>query len=91
MREHNAQQAVGLRALFTAFLIVSLCAAGGGSGIVLARRIAVENRRWLSDGEFAERVLRKDRQEDSSKSGVVVRFAQMVMEPQRQIDHLRAI
>jgi hypothetical protein len=30
-----------------------------------------------------ERVLRKDRQEDSSKSGVVVRFAQMVMEPQR--------
>jgi chromate transporter len=54
MREHNAQQAVGLRALFTVFLIVSLCSAGGGSGIVLARRIAVENRRWLSDGEFAD-------------------------------------
>ena len=54
MREHNAQQGVGLGALFTAFLIVSLCAVGGGSGIVLARRTTVENRRWLSDGEFAD-------------------------------------
>src|SRR6201987_4750291 len=54
MREHNALQAVGLGALFTAFLIVSLCAVGGGSGIVLARRMAVENRRWISDREFAD-------------------------------------
>ena len=54
MPEHNAGQAVGLGALFTGFLIVSLCSAGGGSGIVLARRMAVENRRWISDGEFAD-------------------------------------
>lgn len=44
----------------------------------------------LSSGLGELIVLRKDRQEDSSKSGVVVRLAQMVMEPQRQIDHLRA-
>ena len=37
------------------------------------------------------RVLRKDRQEDGSKSGVVFRVVQMVVEPQRQIDHLRAL
>jgi chromate transporter len=53
---HLAQQpelepAVPLSALFTAFLIVSLC---GGGGIVLARRIAVETRRWISDWEFAD-------------------------------------
>ena len=54
MPEHNAEQAVGLGALFTGFLIVSLCSAGGGSGIVLAHRIAVENRRWISDREFAD-------------------------------------
>ncbi len=42
-------QAVPLRALFTAFLGVSLYGVGGGGGIVWARRIAVENRRWISD------------------------------------------
>ena len=36
------------------FLIVSVCGIGGGSGIVLARRIAVETRRWISDREFAD-------------------------------------
>jgi chromate transporter len=40
--------------LFTAFLVVSLCGVGGGGGIVLARRIAVENRRWISDRELAD-------------------------------------
>jgi chromate transporter len=45
---------VMLSALFTGFLIVSLCGVGGGGGIVWARRIAVENRRWISDGEFAD-------------------------------------
>jgi chromate transporter len=40
--------------LFNAFLAVSLCGVGGGGGIVWARRIAVENRRWISDREFAD-------------------------------------
>jgi len=48
------EQAVPLRALFTAFLIVSLCGVGGGGGIVWARRIAVENRRWINDTKFAD-------------------------------------
>ena len=43
-----------LGALFTAFLIVSVCGVGGGGGIVWARRIAVEKRRWISDREFAD-------------------------------------
>src|SRR6516164_11542124 len=47
-------QAVPLAALFTAFLAVSLYGVGGGSGIVWARRIAVENRRWISDREFVD-------------------------------------
>jgi chromate transporter len=45
---------VPLAALFTAFLVVSLCSLGGGGGIVLARRITVERRRWLSDRDFAD-------------------------------------
>jgi chromate transporter len=48
------EQAVPLIALFTAFLIVSPCGVGGGGGIVWARRIAVENRRWINDREFAD-------------------------------------
>ena len=48
------EQAVPLAALFTAFVAVSLYGVGGGSGIVWARRIAVENRRWISDREFAD-------------------------------------
>jgi chromate transporter len=40
--------------LFTAFLIVSMCGIGGGGGIVWARRIAVETRRWISDRDFAD-------------------------------------
>lgn len=43
-----------LGALFAAFLIVSLCGVGGGGGIVWARRIAVEKRRWISDREFVD-------------------------------------
>ena len=45
---------VPLTALFTAFLAVSPCGVGGGGGIVWARRIAVEKRRWISDREFAD-------------------------------------
>jgi len=48
------EQAVSLAALFTAFLAVSLCGVGGGGGVVWARRIAVEKRRWLTDSEFAD-------------------------------------
>jgi len=48
------EQAVPLAALFTVFLAVSLCGVGGGGGIVWARRITVETRRWISDREFAD-------------------------------------
>jgi chromate transporter len=41
-------------ALFTAFLTISLCGVGGGSGIIWARRITVETRRWVTDGEFTD-------------------------------------
>lgn len=48
------EQAVSLASLFTAFLAVSLCGIGGGGGVVWARRVAVEKRRWLTDSEFAD-------------------------------------
>jgi hypothetical protein len=59
MTEVAQQQgpAIPLAALFTGFLIVSLCGIGGGSGIVWARRIAVENRRWINDRECRTRRL----------------------------------
>ena len=47
-------QAADLRALFTTFLTISLCGVGGGAGIVWARRIVVENRRWVTEGEFTD-------------------------------------
>src|SRR5271163_1991862 len=53
-REQRAEQAVRLGALFTAFFIISPCGVGGGSGMVWARRIAVQTRRWLDDAEFAD-------------------------------------
>jgi len=40
--------------LFVGFLKVALCSVGGGSGIVFARRLAVEQRRWIGDPEFAD-------------------------------------
>lgn len=43
---------VTLGALFLAFLKVSLC--GFGGGLVWARRVVVEQRRWMDDQEFAE-------------------------------------
>src|SRR5215831_2875460 len=54
VREQNVQKAVRLRAIFTGFLIISLCSAGGGSGIIWARRIIVETRRWITDEEFGD-------------------------------------
>jgi chromate transporter len=53
-QRHALEPAVPLTALFTAFLAVSLFGVGGGGGIVWARRIAVEKRRWISDREFAD-------------------------------------
>ena len=53
-RAEKVEQAVRLGALFSAFLTISLCGVGGGSGIVWARRVAVESRRWITDGEFAD-------------------------------------
>lgn len=43
---------VPLVTLFTAFFTVSLC--GFGGGIVWARRIAVEQRQWINEEEFAD-------------------------------------
>jgi chromate transporter len=53
-QQQHLEQPVSLAALFTAFLTVSLCGVGGGGGIVWARRITVETRRWISDREFAD-------------------------------------
>jgi chromate transporter len=43
---------VPLSALFAGFLKVSLC--GFGGGLVWARRVVVEQRRWMDEQEFAE-------------------------------------
>jgi chromate transporter len=53
-QQQGVEQPVPLAALFTAFLIVSVCGIGGGSGLVWARRIAVETRRWITDRDFAD-------------------------------------
>jgi chromate transporter len=54
VKPRGAGEPVTLAALFIDFLRVSLCGVGGGGWIVWARRIAVENRRWISDREFAD-------------------------------------
>jgi chromate transporter len=43
---------VSLGALFIAFLKVSLC--GFGGGLIWARRITVEQHRWISEEEFTD-------------------------------------
>ena len=50
--ERASAPTVSLDALFIAFLEVALC--GLGSGVVLARRIAVERRGWVSEEEFSD-------------------------------------
>jgi chromate transporter len=45
---------IPLRALFSGFLTVSLCGVGGGGGLVWSRRVAVEQRGWISEPEFAD-------------------------------------
>jgi chromate transporter len=51
-QERKSAGHVALAALFIAFLEISLY--GFGGGLVWARRIAVEQRGWLSEGEFAD-------------------------------------
>jgi chromate transporter len=50
--ERKSVEHVALAALFVAFLRVSLC--GFGGGLVWARLIAVEQRRWINEAEFAD-------------------------------------
>jgi chromate transporter len=50
--EREAAEHVTLAALFIAFLTISLCSFGGG--LVWSRRIAVEQRQWISEAEFAD-------------------------------------
>ena len=45
---------VTLPALFVACLKICLYGIGGGGGLVWARRIAVEERRWISEHDFAD-------------------------------------
>jgi chromate transporter len=50
--ERKSVEHVALAALFMAFLKVSLCSFG--DGLVWARHIAVEQRRWINEAEFAD-------------------------------------
>src|SRR6202022_2229891 len=50
----NLEPSVPLAALAIAFLKVALYGIGGGGGLVWARRIAVDQRRWISEQEFAD-------------------------------------
>jgi len=52
LTEEGADQRVTLAAVFTEFLKVSLCSFGGG--LVWARRSVVDQRRWMSEHEFAD-------------------------------------
>jgi chromate transporter len=48
----SSSETATLGALFVGFLKVSLC--GFGGGLVWARRIVVERKRWMDEQEFAE-------------------------------------
>jgi chromate transporter len=48
----SSRERVALSALFLGFLKVSLC--GFGGGLVWARRVVVEQKRWMDEQEFAE-------------------------------------
>jgi chromate transporter len=50
--ERKSVEHVALATLFIAFLKVSLFSFGGG--LVWARQIAVEQRRWINEAEFAD-------------------------------------
>jgi hypothetical protein len=53
-QERNLEHSVPLAALAIAFLKVALYGIGGGGGLVWARRIAVDQRRWISDQDFTD-------------------------------------
>src|SRR6266851_5158256 len=53
-QERILEHSVPLPALAIAFLKVALYGIGFGGGIVWARRIAVDQRRWISEQEFAD-------------------------------------
>ena len=50
------REPVPVTAIFIACLKVSLYGIGGGGGLVWARRIAVEQQRWISEQDFADLV-----------------------------------
>ncbi|MGA3000601.1 MAG: chromate transporter [Acetobacteraceae bacterium] len=52
VNDRQSTEPVSLASLFFAFLKVALF--GAGSGIVWAHRVAVEQRSWLSEEEFAD-------------------------------------
>jgi chromate transporter len=52
--ERRRSELVPLGALFIAFLKVSLYGVGGGGGLVWSRRIAVDQRRWITEQDFAD-------------------------------------
>lgn len=54
LNEVEVRPPITLSALFVAFLKVSLWGIGGGGGLVWAHRIAVEQRRWINEQEFAD-------------------------------------
>src|SRR5215212_9741276 len=53
-KSEQRQEAVPLSSIFTACLKVSLYGVGGGGGLVWARRIAVEQERWITEQDFAD-------------------------------------
>jgi chromate transporter len=53
-QERNLEHSVPLAALAIAFLKVAFYGIGGGGGLVWARRIAVDQRRWISEQDFAD-------------------------------------
>ena len=52
--ERKPSETVSLGALFIAFLKVSLYGVGGGGGLVWSHRIAVDQRRWITEQDFAD-------------------------------------
>ena len=52
----STTETVTLGALFVAFLKVSLYGVGGGGGLVWSRRIAIDQRRWITEQDFADMV-----------------------------------
>jgi chromate transporter len=52
--ERKRSETVPLGTLFIAFLKVSLYGVGGGGGLVWSRRIAVDQRRWITEQDFGD-------------------------------------